>query len=72
MAGPRRSWPRWRDIRRPAHISLFFVYSNNESFTSFQTLKDAAAGKGYRYTTEPVIPESGSFVVVPASEHETE
>jgi len=51
---------------------VFFVYDDSGSFTSFQTLKDAAAGKGYRYAAEPVIPESGSFVVVPTSGHETE
>ena len=51
---------------------VFFVYSDSESFTSFQTLKDGAAGRGYRYVAEPVITESGSFVVVPVSGHETE
>jgi hypothetical protein len=51
---------------------VFYVYNDSASFASFQTLKDAVAGRGYRYAAEPVIPESGSFVVVPASGHETE
>ena len=51
---------------------VFFVYSDSESFTSFQALKDAAVGRGYRYFVKPVIPESGSFEVVPVSGHETE
>jgi len=61
-----------RGFAADGHYVVFFVYADSESFAAFQTLKDAVVGSRYRYMADPVIPEGGSFTVVPSAGHETE
>jgi len=51
---------------------VFFVYSDDQSYTSFQKLKDEALDRGYRYVVSAKDRGSGDFIMVPTKFHETE
>lgn len=51
---------------------VFFVYSDDQSYTSFQRLKNEALDSGYRYVVNTKDRGGGSFVMVPTKFHETE
>ncbi len=55
-----------------SHYIVFFVYLDNESYSSFQILKAAVLKKGYSYAVCPKFDLMPDIVVTPTLGHETE